>query len=121
MFKAGFPVWAAMGDGAASLGNCEPLRFKPQWGAFGQGPSKLGACFVHPSAIERDLQGRLGLDARLLPLRGTRRLSKRDMLWNDACPDIRVDPQTFEVFVDGELATSAPVARLPLTASYFAR
>ena len=121
VFKSGFPVWGAMGDGAASLGNCEPLRFKPQWGAFGQAPSRLGACFVHPSAIDRDLCGRLDLDTRLLPLAGTRKLSKRDMLWNDACPDIRVDPQTFEVFVDGELATSAPVARLPLTASYFAR
>ena len=31
-------------------------------------------------------------------------LRKSDMLWNDALPDIRVDPQTFEVFVDGALA-----------------
>lgn len=121
VYKSGFIAWAAMGDGAASLPWCEPLMYEPQWGAFGQAPSRLGACFVHPSAIESDLAGRLELATRLLPARGTRKLSKRDMLWNDACPDIRVDTQTFEVFVDGELATSTPATRLPLAASYFAR
>ena len=30
------------------------------------------------------------------------------MLHNDACPDIRVDPQTFDVFADGVLATCEP-------------
>ena len=121
VYKSGFIAWAAMGDGAASLPYCQPLRAKPQWGAFGQAAARLGACFVHPSSLQRDLAGRLDLDVRLLPYCGTRGLTKRDMLWNDAQPHIRVDTQTFEVFVDGELPPSAPATRLPLTASYFAR
>jgi urease subunit alpha len=56
-----------------------------------------------------------------LPARGTRTLTKADMLWNDACPDIRVDPQTFEVFVDGELATCEPATVLPLAQRYMLR
>lgn len=36
------------------------------------------------------------------------------MLRNDACPEIRVDPETFEVFVDGVLATCEPARELPL-------
>jgi urease subunit alpha len=43
------------------------------------------------------------------------------MLHNDACPDIRVNPETFEVFVDGELATCEPASSLPLTHRYMLR
>jgi urease subunit alpha len=57
----------------------------------------------------------------LLPASGTRCLSKRDMMWNEACPNMRVDPQTFDVFVDGELATCEPAQHLPLTQRYMLR
>ena len=57
----------------------------------------------------------------LLPTRGTRKLNKRHMLHNGACPHIRVDPQTFDVFVDGELATCEPAAELPLAQKYMLR
>ncbi|MBL2434416.1 urease subunit alpha, partial [Klebsiella pneumoniae] len=76
---------------------------------------------VHPLAIEGGLGESLGLRKSLLPARGTRRLTKADMLWNDACPEIRVDPQTFEVFVNGELATCEPATVLPLAQRYMLR
>ena len=76
---------------------------------------------MHPLAIEAGLGGALGLRKMLLPARGTRTLSKADMLWNDACPAIRVDSQTFDVFVDGELATCEPAAVLPLAQRYVLR
>ena len=81
---------------------CEPILMRPQWGAFGRAAPALSASFVHPLAIDRGIKATLGLSKALLPARGTRKLSKSDMLWNDACPSIRVDPQTFDVFVDGE-------------------
>ena len=119
--KGGFIVWAAMGDSAASLMTCEPLLMRPQWGAFGTARKALGACFVHPGAIDGDLAGRLGLSKALLPARGTRKLGKQHMLRNAACPEIRVDPQTFDVSVDGELATCAPASELPLAQRYMLR
>jgi urease subunit alpha len=119
--KGGFIAWGAMGDSAASLMTCEPILMRPQWGAFGRAPAALSACFVHPLALDRDLGGALGLSKALLPARGARTLRKSDMLWNDACPDIRVDPQTFEVFVDGALATCEPSVRLPLAQRYMLR
>ena len=88
VIKGGFIAWGAMGDSAASLMTCEPILMRPQWGAFGSAPAALSACFVHPLAIERDLAGQLGLSKTMLPVGGTRKLSKRDMLWNDACPKI---------------------------------
>ena len=121
VIKGGFIAWGAMGDSAASLMTCEPMRLRAQWGAYGLAKQGLSANFVHPLAIEAGLGGALGLRKMLLPARGTRTLSKADMLWNDACPAIRVDPQTFDVFVDGELATCEPAAVLPLAQRYVLR
>ena len=52
-------------------------------------------------------------------VRNTRSIGKRDMVRNDATPDINVDPETFEVFVDGQLATCEPAAHLPMAQRYF--
>jgi urease subunit alpha len=121
VIKGGFIAWGAMGDSAASLMTCEPILLRPQWGAFGRAAPALSACFVHPLALDRDLEATLGLSKALLPARGTRALKKSDMFLNDACPEITVDPQTFDVFVDGALATCEPAKTLPLTQRYMLR
>lgn len=121
VIKGGFIAWGAMGDSAASLMTCEPVMLRPQWGAFGRAAPALSACFVHPTAIEDGLAARLGLTKPLLPAQGTRGLTKADMVHNAACPDIRVDPQTFEVFADGVLATCTPAEELPLARRYMLR
>ena len=119
--KGGFIAWGAMGDSAASLMTCEPVTLRPQWGAFGKAAPALSACFVHPLAISRGLREELGVSKILLPAQGTRGLRKSDMLHNDVLPNIRVDPQTFDVFVDGELATCEPATELPLAQRYMLR
>jgi urease subunit alpha len=119
--KGGFIAWGAMGDSAASLMTCEPLIMRPQWGAFGSAKQALSANFVNPLAIEKDLAGKLGLSKPLLPSRGTRKLNKAHMLHNNACPSITVNPQTFDVFVDGVLATCEPASKLPLAQRYMLR
>jgi urease subunit alpha len=121
VIKSGFIAWGAMGDSAASLMTCEPMLLRPQWGAFGKAAPALSACFVHPLAIARGLREELGISKMLLPATGTRGLKKSDMLHNDALPNIRVDPQTFDVFVDGELATCEPATELPLAQRYMLR
>ena len=119
--KGGFIVWGAMGDSAASLMTCEPLMMRPQWGAFGEARKALSASFVNQGAVDAGIADGLGLRKRVLPARGTRKLNKQHMLHNDACPDIRVNPQTFDVFVDDELATCEPASTLPLTQRYMLR
>ncbi|MCW5716172.1 MAG: urease subunit alpha [Bauldia sp.] len=121
VIKGGFIVWGAMGDSAASLMTCEPILLRPQWGAFGRAKQALSACFVNPLAIDADLAGRLDLSKPLLPARGTRKLTKADMLRNDALPKITVDPATFDVFVDGVLATCDPAKVVPLAQRYMLR
>jgi urease subunit alpha len=119
--KGGFIVWSAMGDSSASLMTCEPMIMRPQWGAFGSAKEKLSVNFVNQLAIETNLQETLGLKKKLIPAVGTRKLNKSHMLYNDHCPKVTVNPQTFDVYVDGELATCEPAKTLPLTQRYMLR
>ncbi len=118
VFKGGFPAWSVMGESNASLMTCEPLLYRPQWGAFGDAAAALSATFMAGAAIEAGVPERLGLRSRCVRPRGTRRLTKRDMVLNDALPAIAVDPETYRVEVDGELCTCQPLERVPLGPLY---
>jgi urease alpha subunit len=43
----------------------------------------------------------------------------RSMRNNSALPKVEVDPQTYEVFADGELLTCEPAEVLPMAQRYF--
>ncbi len=121
VFKGGFIAWAAMGESNASLMTCEPILYRPQWSSFGTAPQATSVGFVTKAALEKGLPDRLGLKKELLPVQDTRSVSKADMVHNDACPEIEVDPDTFQVRVDGELATCDPVTEVPLGRLYMFR
>ena len=79
-------------------------------------------------SIIKDVKGRLpkhidplDLQKEMLPITSVRALGKADMVRNDACPDIEVDPCTFEVRADGCLLMHDPVTRVPLARSHFLR
>jgi urease subunit alpha len=110
-----------MGDSAASLMTCEPLIMRPQWGAFGEAKKALSVNFVNHLAVEADTQGKLGMTKALLAARGTRKLNKSHMLHNDACPNITVNPQTFDVMIDGRVITCEPAKVVPLAQRYMFR
>jgi urease subunit alpha len=121
IIKGGFIAWSPMGESNASLMTCEPILYRPQWGSFGSACQSTSVCFVTQAALDKGLPDRLGLRKQLLPVKGTRSLTKADMLHNDFCPVIEVDPDTFQVRVNGELATCDPVARVPLGRLYIFR
>ena len=119
--KGGFIVWSAMGDSAASLMTCEPVLMRPQWGAFGQAKQSLSVNFVNQLAVDNCIGEKLGIRKACLAARGTRKLNKQHMLHNDICPNITVNPQTFEVFIDDKLVTCEPAHELPLAQRYMLR
>ena len=43
----------------------------------------------------------------------------KDMMWNDQTPDIKIDPETYEVKVNGKIATVDPAEELSLAQRYF--
>ena len=118
IFKGGFPAWSVMGESNASLMTCEPLLYRPQWGAYGRSAQAGSVTFMAGAAIAAGVPERLGLFKRAVAPRGTRSLTKRDLLWNDALPQIRVDPDTYRVEVDGELCTCEPAETVPLGRLY---
>jgi urease subunit alpha len=119
--KGGFIVWSAMGDSAASLMTCEPVLMRPQWGAFGNAKQSLSVNFVNQLAVDNRIEEKLGIRKSCLAARGTRKLNKQHMLHNDVCPNITVNPQTFEVFIDDKLVTCEPARELPLAQRYMLR
>ena len=118
VFKGGFPAWSVMGEANASLMTCEPLTYRPQWGAYGPARQGLAVTFMCQGGIDAGVAERWDLNKRLVPTRGTRALTKRDLLHNDATPDITVDPETYRVTVDGEPCTCEPLERVPLGRLY---
>ena len=55
----------------------------------------------------------------ILPVHGIRNLTKKDMKLNGETPNIEVDPETYEVRVNGELITCDPVDTVPMGQRYF--
>ncbi|MBW6394483.1 urease subunit alpha [Thermus sp. SYSU G05001] len=118
VIKAGFIVAAPMGDPNASIPTPEPVYYRPMFAAFGRALEEVAFTFVSRASLESgNLPARLR--RRLLPVGGVRNLSKRDMRLNDVLPSIEVDPETYEVRVDGQPITSHPAGRLPLAQRYF--
>jgi urease subunit alpha len=119
VIKGGMIAWAQMGDANASVPTPEPVRARPMFGASAAVAARTSVAFVAPAALEANLQAKTGASRRLVPVRGTRQLTKADMPLNDALPEIEVDPDSFAVRVDGELVTEAPAVELPMAQRYF--
>ena len=115
--KGGFIAGAAMGDGNASIPTPQPYVYRPMFGHYGQALSTTSVHFVSQAGV--DGAALSGLGRRLEPVSGCRTLGKKDLAWNDATPNIEVNPETYEVRADGELLTCDPVETLPLAQRYF--
>ena len=68
--------------------------------------------------MEADVKKAYGLEKTVVPVSGCRNISKKKMVYNDSTPAITVDPETYEVTVDGKPVTSKPAEKLPLTQLY---
>ena len=116
--KGGMIAAALMGDPNASIPTPEPVRYRPMFGGMGKAMDELCVSFVSQAALDDDtLPERLGRTA--LAVRKTRSVRKADMILNDAQPQVDVDPENYEVRVDGELVKSEPAQELPLAQRYF--
>ena len=119
VIKGGMIVHAMMGDANASIPTPQPVHARPMFGSYGKAMAASCITFVSQAAIDGGVKDRLGLSRTVLPVIDTRNIGKASMKLNDACPDIRVDPETYEVRADGELLTCEPATELPLAQRYF--
>jgi urease subunit alpha len=107
--KGGFVNWAVMGDPNASIPTPEPVLLRPMFGTLGRAVDKTSITFLSRAAVEGGITERLGLDRWVEPVRGCRTVSKAQMVRNDGTPKISVDPETFQVSIEGH-AVSVPAA-----------
>lgn len=118
VIKGGFIAASLMGDPNASIPTPEPVRYRPMFGALGRGPQSTCFSFVSKASLEGDeLSPRL--QRTLLPVENCRSVSKKDLKLNHAVPQVEVDPDSYQVRVDGKLIESQPATELPLAQRYF--
>jgi urease subunit alpha len=117
--KGGFISWSMMGDANASIPTPQPVLYRPMFGSFGGATAATSVTFISKAALSVGLPQKLGLQKRAAAVRDCRRIGKKDMVHNDATPRIEVDPETYEVRVDGELIGCEPATVLPLAQRYF--
>jgi urease subunit alpha len=119
VFKGGFIAWSIMGDPNASLPTPEPVYYRPMFGALGRAVKNTSFTFMAKKAIELGVPEKLGLEKVILPVKNCRSISKQDMMWNDKTPEITIDPETYEVKLDGQIATVDPAKELSSAQRYF--
>ena len=110
---------AQMGDPNASIPTPQPVYTRPMFGAFGRSVEASAVTFISAAAQAEGIAEQLGLAKTTMPVENTRTISKADMVHNAYCPDIEVNPETYEVRADGELLTCEPAKELPMAQRYF--
>ncbi|HET9112934.1 MAG TPA: urease subunit alpha [Burkholderiales bacterium] len=118
ILKGGMIAAAAMGDPNASIPTPQPVHYRPMFGSYGGGIKK-SVTFVSAAALGNDAVRELALSKPLIAVKNTRKVTKLDMVHNNAMPHIDVDPETYVVRADGELLVCEPATVLPMAQRYF--
>ena len=112
-------VCAQMGDPNASIPTPQPVYSREMFGAFGRSLENSAVTFVSQASFERDIGSNLELRKKTIPIKNTRSINKSDMVYNNLCPIVEVDPETYEVKANGEILTCEPASELPMAQRYF--
>lgn len=119
MIKGGFIIAARMGDPNASIPTPQPVIYRHMFGASGRALLTTCATFVSQVSLENGTVQSYRLGKIILPVKNCRNITKKDLIHNDKTPQIDVDPETYEVKVDGVAITCEPVDVVPLAQRYF--
>jgi len=119
VLMGGTIVVAQMGDPNASIPTPQPVYTRSMFGAYGGALTQTSVSFISGAAQDADLRNTLGLAKQTIAVENTRNIGKKDLILNDAMPQVEVNPETYEVRADGELLTCEPADVLPMAQRYF--
>ena len=123
VLKAGYPAWAPLGEGNATVERAEPTRYRADWGGSSRAAARLSVTFVSARAAATPaVVRRLSAVGReLVVVKGTRGITRGDFLRNRATAPIEIDPVDGRVTLDGRHLAVEPVNELPLNRRYWLR
>lgn len=119
ILKGGMIAASIMGDPNASIPTPQPTFYRQMFGAYGKAVHETAITFMSKAAIDHKLPEKLGLQKKVSAVSDIRTLTKQSLKLNNETPNIEVDPQTYEVTIDGELITCEPASELPMAQRYF--
>ncbi|AXV76624.1 MULTISPECIES: urease subunit alpha [Ralstonia solanacearum species complex] len=119
ILKGGMIASAAMGDANASIPTPQPVHYRPMFAAAGGALARSSLSFLSQSAAQAGVADSYGLAKTTAVVKGTRAVTKAQMIHNDWQPSITVDPETYQVVADGTLLTCEPAEVLPMAQRYF--
>jgi urease subunit alpha len=118
IIKGGMIAYSLMGDPNASIPTTEPIYYRPMFGSMGGAKYSTSVTFSSRIALDLGLASKVKTSKRLVPVKNCRKISKKDMIYNDLTPKIEINPETYEVRVDGKIATVDPADKVSLARLY---
>ncbi|EAK9856877.1 urease subunit alpha [Campylobacter lari] len=116
ILKGGLIVGAKIGDANASIPTPEPIIYEKM---FGANLNENALHFVSKASLEANVPEKLSLKRKCVAVKNCRNITKKDLKFNDKVQDIEVNPQTYEVKINGELISSKSIDSLALARKYF--
>lgn len=118
IIKGGFIAYSLMGDPNASIPTTEPVYYRPMFGALGKAKQSISFVFTSKLALENNLEEKLKIRKKFLAVKNCRKITKKDMVHNNLTPKIEIDSETYQVKVDGKIATVPPANKVSLARLY---
>ncbi|MFI8596085.1 urease subunit alpha [Rothia koreensis] len=119
IIKGGQMVHGPMGDPNASIPTPQPRNYRKAFGAYGMATASSSITFLSQAAERSQVPRLLGLNKTIRTCHGIRNLTKSDLRFNDKTPRLSVDPETYEVRVNGDVISCDPARELPMTQRYY--
>ncbi|UYW02301.1 urease subunit alpha [Flavobacterium agricola] len=119
IIKGGFIAASKMGDANASIPTPQPVILRTMWGGLGKAVQQIAFNFVSQVSLDRGIREEYGLSKKLLAVKNCRNISKADMIHNSETPEILVNPENYQVTVNGKLITTEPIEEVALGQRYF--
>lgn len=118
IIKGGMIAYSLMGDPNGSIPTVEPISYRPMFGSMGGAKHSTSVTFTSQIALDLGLVSKVKISKKLVPVKNCRNIGKKDMIYNDLTPKIEIDPETYEVRVDGKIATVDPADKVSLARLY---
>jgi urease subunit alpha len=119
IIKGGMIIASKMGDPNASIPTPQPVLYRHMFGAYGKAVHSTCVTWVSQVSVDNGSISSYGLQKIIIPVKHCRDVFKKDMIHNNNMPQIDVNPENYEVKVNGQHITCEPVSIVPLAQRYF--